>query len=530
MANLGLHALYAAVNTTEGMLCDLFFVEPDTRRKPLSLERGLPPTEFDLLAFTVHFEPDYPGVARFLFEAGLEPLSARRTDGDPFVVAGGPSVSANPEPLADFLDFVFVGEYEGGGADALSKIRRINSLGLSRKDALPAVSEAPHVYVPGLASFSFDGPQTALFRYKGNSALPIAAARPSLSNLDPAATAIRTNRAEFSDMHLVEFARGCLCGCRFCMAGFTARPFRSFDTNRVIAAATKPGVRKKVGAVGELFVGHPEFGRVLSALEAAGRRVSPSSVRTEYLDIPTVESLVRSGMKTLTLAPETPSERLSRAINKEFDRERFISVVETAVAAGIETIKLYFMVGLPGEVDDDAHEIARLAHEVRPIVTKARKRTRLGALSLSIGAFVPKPWTPLQWAAMETPEVLDRRRKIIAAALKGVSNVESRFASSDEALFEAILARADRRASTLILDAANRGWRAALRTPHSALRTPDWLAFAMRPRDPGEVFPWEVVTHGCTRGYLWAEYEKFLGSKWTPPCNTATCRACGACV
>lgn len=527
MANLGLHALYSRINADPGMLADRFFVEPGTSGKFSSVERGMPLDQYDLVAFTVHFEPDYPAVVAALERGGLKPLSSERREGDPFVIAGGPAPSANPEPLADFLDFVFIGEFEEGGISALDGIRGLIARGSDRAAALQTMAGFPHVYVPSLALFRFNGPETLSIEPLGAQVLPVRASRPPLQGMAPPSTAIFTDSAEFSDMNLVELTRGCTGGCRFCMSGFTTRPFRTFDATAILSAASGPGGRLKTGLVGELFAAHPGIDTVLKGIEDSGGRFSPSSIRMEHLDDRILDHLSRSGMKTLTLAPETGSARLSRAINKPVDPEALLSAVVRGVARGIENVRLYMMVGLPGESDSDIAETVSLVRELQSAITSVAGRSRLGKLTLSVNPFIPKPWTPLQWAPFCLPETIEHRMSLFRAPLRNLPNLEFRPASTDESAWEALLSMADRRAGRLIEHASRHGWRSALRQGVDSFNA--LAGFAGRERGESEVFPWETVFHGCARKYLRREYLRYKSAEPTPVCNTGECRVCGAC-
>jgi radical SAM superfamily enzyme YgiQ (UPF0313 family) len=527
MANLGLHALYASINRTEGMLADRFFVEGGPSGKFGSVERGMPLDQYDLVAFTVQFEPDYPAVVKALERGGLRPLSAERSEGDPLVIAGGPAVSANPEPLSDFIDGVFIGELEGGGMRVIDEIRSLTAEGADRDSMFHAIAGLPHMYMPSLVRFVFNGPETVSMTPLGGHTLPVRSARPPLAGLKPPSTSIFTDSAEFSDMKLVELTRGCTGGCRFCMSGFTTRPFRSFDPEAILSEAVDPARRRKTGLVGELFAAHPGIGSVMRGIEESGGRFSPSSIRLEHLDDAILDHLSRSGMKTLTLAPETGSQRLSRAINKPVDPALVLSAASRGVARGIENIRLYLMVGIPGETGEDVVETVKLAREMHSVITSVAGRSRMGRLTLSINPFIPKPWTPMQWAPFERREAIESRMSTLAASLKHLPNMEVRSASVDESAWEALLSMGDRRTGRLIELASANGWRKALKQEIEGFEA--LAGFAERERGAEERFPWETVFHGCTRSYLRREYLKFKTAEPTPVCDPDGCRACGAC-
>jgi len=508
MANLGIHMLYSRINGLDGFLADRFFMESHGHKPPLSIERFMPLREYDCVAFSLHFEPDYPAVIKTLELASIKSRTNDRTDADPFIIAGGPSISANPEPLADFLDCVFIGEFEEGGDELLECLRNLTCMGTPGDSAFAELARLPHVYVPSLVQFQFDGRKIASFTSHRDHILPIQAARPFLAGIEPPSTAIYTDDAEFSDMRLVEFTRGCRGSCRFCLSGNTTGPFRVFDPDLLVKSSTQLAQRRKIGVVGELFAGHPGLLDVIKRIIESGGRPSFSSIRLEFLSDDILKLIVDSGIKSLTLAPETGSEKLACAINKPLSIEKLLTVSEKAAAAGIENLRLYLMAGIPGEDESDIELMLDMAHKVHKAFIFNGSRTRLGHLTLSVNPFIPKPWTPFQWAGMANPEYISAVFNLLKSRLKGISNLELRTASPDESMWEAVLSRADRRSGMLIETASKIGWRPALKNQiNDSFPAVD---YALVRREESEIFPWEVVFHGSRRELLWREFKRAL--------------------
>jgi len=289
----------------------------------------------------------------------------------------------------------------------------------------------------------------------------------------------------------------------------TTGPFRVFDTEQLLKSATDFTQRQKIGVVGELFAGHPGLLDVIRHMIDSGGRPSFSSIRLEFLSADILKLIVDSGIKSLTLAPETGSEKLARVINKPLIIEKLLAVSEKAAAAGIENLRLYLMSGIPGEDETDIELMLDIAKKVHKAFIHHGTRTRLGQLTLSVNPFIPKPWTPFQWVEMTNPDRISAVFKLLKLRLKGMPNLEVRTASPDESLWEALLSRADRRAGGIIEMASKTGWRPALKK-HVDDDFPA-VDYALKRREENEIFPWEVVAHGCSRELLWHEYKKAMG-------------------
>jgi radical SAM superfamily enzyme YgiQ (UPF0313 family) len=402
-----------------------------SRRQSLLLgERtGREVAAFDLIGFSVSYENDYINVARLLDMAGIEPLREARTDALPLVVAGGFTMFMNPRPLVPFADAIVVGEAEPVIHDFLAVLGEAKTGGCPKAATLERLSRIKGVLVPSVS--------------KGE--VERAIAEPDAFAPEPAALPSE-GRAHFGDMRLVEVGRGCGRGCLFCAAGCLYRPVRMRDADEILRQAE--GARK-VGLVGPAVADHPEFERILEQLVEGGAEVGVSSLRADRITERLAGLLARGGMKTATIAPEAGPEGLRRRIGKNLADGQIIEGVRLLADAGIPTIKLYFMIGLPGETDDDVRSIVDLTRGLAEI----RGRSKL---SVSAAPFVPKPGTPFESEAFADMETLKRR----AALLKKIRSIRGctlKVASLETAWLEAYLAAADERVAPLILEAAREG-------------------------------------------------------------------------
>lgn len=529
MSNLGFQSMYGSFNAFAECVCERAFL-PDRdelkfykedEQKLLSLESQSPLSDFDVIAFSLPFEEDYVNAIRILNLSGISPLHLDRAEEGPLIIGGGCGVSLNPEPLADILDAVFIGEAEG----SVGELVRIfgDTQGLSRGETLKEIVKVPGIYVPSFYGYEYIGERVKSIKVKEsaptNAPLPVKRVRAmgEALRLVPESVII-TKNTEFSSTHLIEVERGCPRGCRFCTAGFMYLPPRWRDLSDVLKSVDRGGERcTKIGLIGAAVSEYPYIKEVIRAIHDKGLEVTLSSLRLDVLDTEFLTLLKASGYKTITVAPEAGSERLRRVINKDMTDELILEKIALIREAGFTKVKLYFMVGLPTETDSDALAIASLTGRISETLQK-------GKVSVSVNPFVPKPVTPFQWHGMEDATVIDARFDIIKSALKGVRGVELRTYPSKESLAQAYISRADRRIGSVLVEAALTSLKRALKK-----HAPEYAREAARMRASVECLAWDVIDHGILKKYLWLEYERALGSKATPPCDMPTCKRCGVC-
>lgn len=532
MSNLGFLSVYHLINSREDALCERFFL-PDPEdlaehRKtgyPLfSMESGRHLTDFDIVAFSISFENDYIHLPT-IFELGRLPLYAdERADRFPLLLCGGVCAFLNPEPLAPIMDVFAIGEGEVLLPAFFIAMAAGNP---TRPDLLQSLSAVPGLYVPSLYRVDYNEDGT-IEKYTSEPGIAQRVRRQWLADLDGAETRsfILTEETEFSDMALTEISRGCSRGCRFCAAGFLYLPPRERNLEHLMDQVDQ-GLchREKVGLVGPAISDYSRIGELEGEILARGGKVSVASLRIDSLTLKEVEALRDSGHRTVALAPEAGSQRMRNQINKNLTEEEILRAVRLLAENGIPNLKLYFLIGLPGEEDEDIAEMLGLTGRIRDVWMEAgKKQGRLGTITLSVNPFIPKPSTPFQWAAMEGGKSLERKMKVLRSAVARLPNTEVIFESPRAATVQAFLSRGDRRSARVLPHlAAGKNLKAACRAADL-----DAEFYVTRERAEDEVFPWEVLDSGVSREYLWQEFQRGAQGKLTPRCMQG-CHRCGVC-
>jgi len=514
MSNLGFLSVHHWLNTQGQARCERFFL-PDAgdlaehRRSNtplLSLESQRPLYEFDLVAFSLSFENDYLHLP-LLFELGRLPyLAADRDASAPLTLVGGVCAFLNPEPFAPLFDLVAVGEAEAILPQLLPALVENTA---RNPQNLQRLAKLPGIYVPALP--------------KGE---PVQ--RQWLDDLDAAEcrSFITTADTEFGDMALTEISRGCIRGCRFCAAGFIYRPPRRRSLDAVLQQVDRGFEhRTRHGLVSAAIGDYPQREALQQAILDRGGEVSVASLRIDTLTANDVAALAASGHKTVALAPEAGSQRLRDAINKQIDTEQILQAVRLLAAGGIPNLKLYLLIGLPGETAADLDETLALVEGIRSIWLEAgRARGRLGQIHLSVNPFVPKPFTPLQWAPMATEKTLKAVATRLRNAVGRMPNTTLSVESPRAALLQGLLSRGDRRLAGLLPELAD-GVRPAEACRRHGIDL-DALVHCEYPSDHS--FPWDVIDQGTDREVLWREYQNYDLGISTPPCSSG-CTRCGVC-
>jgi radical SAM superfamily enzyme YgiQ (UPF0313 family) len=472
--------------------------------------------EFDIVAFSVSFEWDYTNVVSMLRLAKLPPRAEARNPRHPLVVIGGAVTFVNPEPLALFADVIAAGEGEVLIPALMTGLRE----SADRPELLRRLAGERGFYIPSFyeVRYAADGSIAAFEPRAGTSAPPVVkkAAVKTTEHLDPPATSVFTPDTEFGSRFLVEVVRGCANLCRFCWAGYNYLPVRAFSADRILELARDAKVHSsKAGLVSIALCDHPEIERILNGLLDMGYSISPASLRLDDLTPSIIDLLRRSGEKSITIAPEAGTDRLRRVINKTVTNEEILQAAELIFGGGMDNLKLYYMIGLPTERDEDLEGIRDLTVQMREIMLKhGRSRGRLGRIVGSVNPLIPKPGTAYQWLPMEDPAVTERKADRLRQMLSGIDNVYFNIKSERHSYYQALLSLGDRRVAPAI-EAAERnggGWRAAV-----AEAGVDAAFYIFRDRSADAALPWDIIDGGMKTSFFKSEFDKGLREEWTLP-------------
>ncbi len=530
MASLGFQSVYRLLNAMDRVVCErVFLPEADQANRPLvSLESGRKLGEFDCLAFSLSFENDYANVLTILQKAELPLLAAKRGASLPLVLAGGVSAFINPEPVAPFIDCFLIGEAE---EMVPAFFERFNPQEDRKQFLLDAARDLTGVYVPAFYTVDYHQDGT-IDRWVPVEAVPGRIQRAYASDIGQFDTtsSVVTPNTTFDDAYLIEVSRGCPHGCRFCAAGYVYRPPRFRPSPRLLHAMHQ-GVDRtsKVGLLGAAVSDLPDLKALCDFGKQHQLQLSFSSLRADALDDELIAALKSGRLKTATIAPETGSERMRRVINKGLDEAAILDAAEKLVANGIPNLKLYFMVGLPTETDEDVGAIVALIKKIKHrFLSSSRARGRMGTITVSLNSFVPKPFTPFQWVAMDEVSTLKQKIKRIKSELKRVANVRVHADVPRWAHLQALMSRGDRRVAQLLLLAHENGGNWPQTFKNSPLN-PSFYVHRERERD--ECLPWDFIDHRLDKDFLWNEYQRALKAKETLPCpaDPENCNFCGVC-
>jgi len=498
MSNLGFQGIYGLLNRMDNVVCERAFLPEDmdfdeyvrTGTELFSLESKKPLHRFDIVAFSVSFENDYPNIARIF---NLSRLPLRHSDRNPYhplIIIGGVCTFFNPEPVADFFDICFIGEAE----EMLAEFLDVYKSSADKSELLKRSLDIQGLYVPAFYSVSYDTEGKISGRHYAEGAPPIIKRR-YLEDLSTSsiATTIVTTETEFSDMYLIELMRGCPWSCRFCVAGQIYNPTRRKELQAVKDEINRALSRtKRIGLIGPSLSDYPYIREVL---KIPGVDFSITSLRATIKSAELVSFM--KGHKSISIAPEAGTERLRKVINKRITEEDILQTSEYLFSEGIETLRLYFMVGLPTETIEDVEGIVDLVKKIKNIAPK-------GHITVSISTFVPKPFTPFQWHPMEKLSDVKERLTMIKKNLIPIRGIRVFHDVLKYAYMQGFFSMGDRRVSKAIEEMQRMNdWRKA--AEFQGLNKDFYL---FRRKEFEEILPWDFIDSGISKEKLWAEYQE----------------------
>ncbi len=553
MSHLGIKILYHLLNNEPDIYCDRVFapwtdMEEKMRENKIplfSIETRTPVADFDIVGFTLQYEMSYSNIINMLDLAGIAPLRTDRGEDAPFIYAGGPC-AYNPEPLADVMDFFMIGESEEQIIQVMNAYRTWKQSGAPKRAFLEALLSIQGIYVPGFYDVTYNEDGTIKEMVPNHPKAPARVKKQFVRDMDKAfypEAMIVPYMEIIHDRITLELFRGCIRGCRFCQAGMIYRPVRQRSPKRLLELAEKLIESTGYEEISMSSLSTSDYTQLAELTEGlldltVEKKINLSlpSLRIDNFSLELMQKVQKVRKSGLTFAPEAGSQRLRDVINKGVNEEDLIRSVSLAFAGGYSGVKLYFMIGLPTETEDDVKQIAHLAHKVVQAYrdTPKEKRNKGLRVTVSASSFVPKPFTPFQWAAQDDIETLRDKQHLIKDEIRDKA-IQYNWHEAKLSVLEGVFARGDRKLARVLIRAQKLGvrfdawqecfqydlWQEAFR-----LEGIDPNFYNHRERSYEEILPWEVIDPGVSRKFLERENEKAKRGEVTRNC-WESCSGCG---
>jgi radical SAM superfamily enzyme YgiQ (UPF0313 family) len=511
MSCLAIHTLYEILNSRKNVACERSFFQPHISATTSTLESNIPLSKMDVIGFSLQYETDYVNVLRMLLDSGIPLRSDQRNEKDPLVIAGGPCATGNPEPMSDFVDIFVVG-------DAESVLPKIIDLAIETKKPRAHLSEFLDVkglYIPSTEQDSIEREWIQDLNTAAHPVRQIVPINGENTRLSPI----------FGKTLLTEVTRGCGHGCRFCYAGYIGRPYRERTINKVediIEQGTKATGVSKVSLIGSGLSDYHGLTEICDWIVNESKLgLSVASLRASTVSVELLKLLAKGGERTLTVAPEAGSESLRDSLNKKITDDDVIQSAENALEAGLRNLKMYFMIGLPGERSEDVKDIINMVKRIGKLGYKSR------SIRLSIAPFIPKPHTPFQWFGMSRRSDLEEKLRILRSNLCRSAKIDVESPDLRWSRIQTVLSMAGKDIGRSLEYVARAGgtlgaWRRAIGT------TQNISSMCESNRSPESKLPWDKIKIGVRKEFLKDEMHKALSIETSPSCSNG-CHECGVC-
>ncbi|MFW6022150.1 MAG: TIGR03960 family B12-binding radical SAM protein [Halanaerobiaceae bacterium] len=557
MSHLGLKIIYHLLNKEDDIICERTYapwtdMEEVMREEDIplfSLENKVAINDFDIFGFTLQYEMSYTNIINMLDLAGLPIYSGERDEDSPLVIAGGSTVF-NPEPIAPFIDLFFIGEAEDGIVNLVKKYNELKNNKLNRYQVLSELNKLPGVYVPALYKVNYDNQKKIMDISPSKDGVKEKIKRQVVSNLDEAFYPTDFLVPYMDIVHnraVIEIARGCTRGCRFCAAGISYRPVRERSKETILKLAEKILASTGYEELSLSSLSTMDYTEVANLVTTLSEKyeedrvsISLPSLRVDRFSVNLAKEVQRVRKSGLTFAPEAGSQRLRDVINKGVSEEDLYEAVKSAFEEGWSTIKLYFMLGLPTETMEDIDGITQLAHKVLKMGREIRRNSKIPMrrinIHVSVSTFVPKPYTPFQWVRMINKEEIKEKQKYLMDNLKG-KGFNLSWNNPELSLLEGVFSRGDRRLAEVIESAWMNGCR--FDGWNETFSIEKWvkafeenninMEFYHRKRDVNEILPWDHINMGVSKSFLEKELEIATSGDATADCRVSGCTGCDVC-